>query len=191
MPSHTPLWQNGWYSQALRHDSPNFGPRPEGASIDLLVVHSISLPPGQYGGNEVQALFTNQLDWDAHPYFAQIRGLEVSSHFYIRRDGALLQFVSCDDRAWHAGRSEYRGRSNCNDDSIGIELEGLEGELFEPAQYACLARLSQALARHYPIAHIAGHEHIAPGRKQDPGPGFDWAVLKSLTDFSDRCFPLV
>jgi AmpD protein len=157
----------------------------------LLVVHSISLPPGQYGGNEVQALFTNQLDWDAHPYFAQIRGLEVSSHFYIRRDGALLQFVSCDDRAWHAGQSAYRGRSNCNDDSIGIELEGLEGELFESAQYACLARLSQALARHYPITHIAGHEHIAPGRKQDPGSGFDWAVLKSLTDFSDQCFPLV
>ena len=191
VPSHTPLWQNGWYSQAQRHDSPNFGPRPEGASIDLLVVHSISLPPGQYGGNEVQALFTNQLDWDAHPYFDQIRGLEVSSHFYIRRDGALLQFVSCDDRAWHAGQSAYRGRSNCNDDSIGIELEGLEGELFEPAQYACLARLSQDLAGQYPIAHIAGHEHIAPGRKQDPGPGFDWAVLKSLTDFSDRCFPLV
>ena len=191
MPSHTPLWQNGWYSQALRHDSPNFGPRPEGASIDLLVVHPIRLPPGQYGGNEVQALFTNQLDWDAHPYFAQIRGLEVSSHFYIRRDGALLQFVSCDDRAWHAGQSAYRGRSNCNDDSIGIELEGLEGELFESAQYACLARLSQALARHYPITHIAGHEHIAPGRKQDPGSGFDWAVLKSLTDFSDQCFPLV
>jgi N-acetyl-anhydromuramoyl-L-alanine amidase len=191
VPSHTPLWQNGWYSQALRHDSPNFGPRPEGACIDLLVVHSISLPPGQYGGNEVQALFTNQLDWDAHPYFAQIRGLEVSSHFYIRRDGALLQFVSCDDRAWHAGQSAYRGRSNCNDDSIGIELEGLEGELFESAQYACLARLSQALARHYPITHIAGHEHIAPGRKQDPGSGFDWAVLKSLTDFSDQCFPLV
>ncbi|OYU32801.1 MAG: N-acetylmuramoyl-L-alanine amidase [Comamonadaceae bacterium PBBC2] len=191
MPSPTSIWQNGWYSPAQRHDSPNFGPRPEGASIDLLVVHSISLPPGQYGGNEVQALFTNQLNWDAHPYFEQIRGLEVSSHFYIRRDGALLQFVSCDDRAWHAGQSAYRGRSNCNDDSIGIELEGLEGELFEPAQYACLARLSQALARHYPIAHIAGHEHIAPGRKQDPGPGFDWSVLKSLTNFSDQCFPLV
>jgi AmpD protein len=157
----------------------------------LLVVHSISLPPGQYGGNEVQALFTNQLDWDAHPYFAQIRGLEVSSHFYIRRDGTLVQFVSCDDRAWHAGRSEYRGRSNCNDDSIGIELEGLEGELFEPAQYESLARLCQDLAQHYPVAHIAGHEHIAPGRKQDPGPGFNWSVLKSLTNFPDQCFPLV
>ena len=155
------------------------------------MIHSISLPPGQYGGNEVQALFTNQLDWNAHPYFGQIRGLEVSSHFYIRRDGSLWQFVSCDDRAWHAGRSEYRGRSNCNDDSIGIELEGLEGDLFEPAQYNTLARLCQDLARQYPIGHIAGHEHIAPGRKQDPGPGFNWSLLKSLLVFSDQCFPLV
>ena len=184
-------WQQGWYAPAQRWDSPNFGPRPAGACIDLLVVHSISLPPGQYGGNEVQALFTNRLDWDAHPYFGQIRGLEVSSHFYIRRDGALWQFVSCDDRAWHAGRSEYRGRPHCNDDSIGIELEGLEGETFEPAQYDSLARLCQAIAGHYPIAHVAGHEHIAPGRKQDPGPGFDWPLLRSLLDFSDQCFPLV
>lgn len=185
------LWENGWFRDAQRLDSPNFGPRPLGACIDLLVVHSISLPPGQYGGREVQDLFTNQLDWDAHPYFDQIRGLEVSSHFYVRRDGSLWQFVSCHDRAWHAGRSAYRGRSNCNDDSIGIELEGLEGETFEPAQYTRLASLCQALAGHYPIAHIAGHEHIAPGRKQDPGPGFNWSVLKSLTDFSDRCFPSV
>ena len=184
-------WKQGWHPQAQRLESPNFGARPSQACIDLLVIHSISLPPGQYGGDAVQRLFTNQLDWDAHPYFQSIRGLEVSSHFYIRRDGTLLQFVSCDDRAWHAGQSAYRGRANCNDDSIGIELEGLEGELFESAQYASLARLSQALARQYPIAHIAGHEHIAPGRKQDPGSGFDWAVLKSLTDFSDQCFPLV
>ena len=184
-------WQQGWYAAAQRLDSPNFGPRPAGACIDLLVIHSISLPPGQYGGNEVQALFTNQLDWDAHPYFAQIRGLQVSSHFYVRRDGALWQFVSCNDRAWHAGASEYRGRSNCNDDSIGIELEGLEGETFEPAQYESLARLCQAIATQYPIAHIAGHEHIAPGRKQDPGPGFDWSLLRSLTVFTAQCFPLV
>ena len=184
-------WQQGWYAPAQRLDSPNFGPRPAGACIDLLVVHSISLPPGQYGGNEVQALFTNQLDWDAHPYFAQIRGLEVSSHFYIRRDGSLWQFVSCDDRAWHAGRSEYRGRPHCNDDSIGIELEGLEGETFEPAQYDSLARLCTALAAQYPIGHIAGHEHIAPGRKKDPGPGFNWSLLKSLVIFTDQCFPSI
>ncbi len=139
----------------------------------------------------MQALFTNQLDWDAHPYFGQIRGLEVSSHFYIRRDGSLWQFVSCDDRAWHAGRSAYRGRANCNDDSIGIELEGLEGECFEAAQYDSLARLCKTLATQYPLAHIAGHEHIAPGRKQDPGPGFDWPLLRSLLNFSDQCFPLV
>ncbi len=136
-------------------------------------------------------MFTNQLDWDAHPYFGQIRGLEVSSHFYIRRDGSMWQFVSGDDRAWHAGRSEYRGRANCNDDSIGIELEGLEGERFEAAQYESLARLCKALVTQYPIAHVAGHEHIAPGRKQDPGPGFDWPLLRSLLDFPNQCFPLV
>jgi len=182
-------WDRGWLQRAIRLDSPNFGPRPAQACIDLVVVHSISLPPGQYGGNAVQDLFTNRLDWDAHPYYQQIRGLEVSSHFYIRRDGELWQFVSCDDRAWHAGHSHYRGRDNCNDDSIGIELEGLEGETFEPAQYETLAQLCQTLAQHYPVAHIAGHEHVAPGRKQDPGPGFDWPRLRQLLDFSPRCFP--
>ena len=188
--SDTPTeWEGGWLQGAIRLPSPNFGPRPAQACIDLIVVHSISLPPGQYGGNAVQELFTNRLDWDAHPYYQQIRGLEVSSHFYIRRDGELWQFVSCDDRAWHAGRSHYRGRDNCNDDSIGVELEGLEGETFEPAQYATLATLCAALGRRYPIAHIAGHEHVAPGRKQDPGPGFDWPRLQNLLDFSPRCFP--
>lgn len=182
-------WNGGWLRQAIRLDSPNFGPRPEQACIDLVVVHSISLPPGQYDGDAVQALFTNRLDWDAHPYYQQIRGLEVSAHFYIRRDGELWQFVSCDDRAWHAGRSHYRGRDNCNDDSIGVELEGLEGDTFEPAQYDALAALCQALTRRYPIAHVAGHEHVAPGRKQDPGPGFDWLRLRSLLDFSPQCFP--
>lgn len=172
-----PVWNHGWYTPAQRLDSPNHGPRPEGACIDLLVIHSISLPPGQYGGPEVPALFTNQLDWQAHPYFMQIKGLRVSSHFFIRRDGQLLQFVSTNDRAWHAGVSEYRGRKNCNDDSIGIELEGLEGQLFEDAQYLQLNRLCQALQKYHPIAHVAGHEHIAPGRKQDPGTGFDWQRL--------------
>jgi AmpD protein len=160
-----------------------------GACIDLIVIHSISLPPGDYGSDSVQRLFTNQLPWDANPYFETLRGLEVSSHFYIRRDGTLWQFVSCDDRAWHAGSSQYRGRSNCNDDSIGIELEGLEGETFETAQYHGLANLCQALKQRYPIAYVAGHEHIAPGRKQDPGPGFDWAALKQLLDFSPQVFP--
>ena len=152
-------------------------------------MHSISLPPGQYGGPEVLQLFANTLDWDAHPYFQQIRGLEVSSHFLIRRDGSLWQFVSCDDRAWHAGASCWRERGNCNDDSIGVELEGLEGEPFEPAQYQALAELGEAIRLQYPLAHVAGHEHIAPGRKLDPGPGFDWAHLQQLTHWPRAWFP--
>jgi AmpD protein len=171
-------WDGGWYRFARRLDSPNYGPRPEGAAIDLVVVHSISLPPGEYGGDGVQQLFTNTLDWEAHPYFKSIEGTEVSSHFYVRRGGELWQFVSCDDRAWHAGASHWRGRDNCNDDSVGIELEGLEGDTFEAAQYETLAGLISVIAQRYPIEHVAGHEHIAPGRKQDPGPGFDWAMLR-------------
>ncbi len=184
-----PLWSRGWYRHAAHQPSPNFGPRPQGACIDLLVVHSISLPPGRYGGPEVLQLFANTLDWDAHPYFQQIRGLEVSSHFLIRRDGSLWQFVSCDDRAWHAGASCWRERSNCNDDSIGVELEGLEGDTFEPAQYQALAELGEAIRLQYPLAHVAGHEHIAPGRKQDPGPGFDWRRLQQLTHWPREWFP--
>jgi len=183
-------WQNGWYLAATRLDSPNFGERPAHAEIDLIVLHAISLPPGRYGGDEVQQLFTNVLDWRAHPYFEQIKGLTVSSHFYIRRDGALWQFVSCDHRAWHAGVSTYRGRSNCNDDSIGIELEGLEGEVFEDAQYQTLATLCADIMRHYPVAHLAGHEHIAPGRKLDPGAGFDWYRLQRLLALDARYLPL-
>ena len=172
------LWHDGWYRFAQHTPSPNFGPRPLDTTIDLVVVHSISLPPGQYGGPEISALFTNTLDWDAHPYFQQIRGTEVSAHFVIRRDGALIQFVSCDDRAWHAGRSNFQGRDNCNDFSIGIELEGLEGDVFELLQYETLTSLCAAIAQHYPTRHIAGHEHVAPDRKKDPGPGFDWAHLQ-------------
>lgn len=184
-----PLWSDGWYRSARRLDSPNFGQRPAHACIDLIVVHSISLPPGQYGGDEVQRLFTNTLDWDAHPYFQEIRGLQVSSHFYIRRNGEVWQFVSCDQRAWHAGASAWRGRGNCNDDSIGVELEGLEGQTFEPAQYDSLASLAAALQQRYPIRHVAGHEHIAPGRKQDPGPGFDWARLQAGLGWPHEFFP--
>ena len=182
-------WNDGWWSRAQRIDSPNFGERPKHAQIDLLVIHSISLPPGVYGGNEIEALFTNQLNWDAHPYFAQIRGMQVSSHFVIRRDGGLLQFVSCDKRAWHAGVSHYRGRDNCNDDSIGIELEGLEGETFEAAQYDTLSVVCKELMKNYPIAHIAGHEDIAPGRKFDPGAGFDWQSLQDKLVLSNSFFP--
>ena len=157
--------------------------------IDLVVIHSISLPPGQYGGDEVQRLFTNTLDWDAHPWFSQIRGLQVSAHFYIRRTGELWQFAPVQARAWHAGASSHEGRPNCNDYSIGIELEGLEGGLFEDAQYATLAALCRALATACPIRAVAGHEHIAPGRKHDPGSGFDWPRLRrALRDLHWR-FP--
>lgn len=186
---HPGLWEGGWYRYARRLDSPNFGPRPASAQIDLIVVHSISLPPGQYGGDEVQRLFTNTLDWNAHPYFQAIAGMEVSSHFYIRRHGELWQFVSCTDRAWHAGTSCYRGRENCNDDSIGIELEGLEGGTFEPAQYETLVSLCAALGQHYPVQHIAGHEHIAPGRKADPGQGFSWPELQRALGWPPQYFP--
>ncbi len=171
-------WDGGWYRPAQALASPNYGLRPEGAQIDLVVLHSISLPPGEYGTGAVQQLFTNQLDWDAHPYYQGIRGLQVSAHFFITRKGRIWQFVDCDQRAWHAGASCWRGRGNCNDDSIGIELEGLEGLTFESAQYAALAQLCADLAAHYPIRHVAGHEHIAPGRKLDPGPGFDWPRLR-------------
>jgi N-acetyl-anhydromuramoyl-L-alanine amidase len=185
----SPLWQDGWYPPARRVASPNHGLRPATVVIDLIVIHSISLPPGCFGGNEVEALFTNRLDTTAHPYFAQLQGLEVSSHFFIRRDGEIVQFVSTEQRAWHAGRSAYRGRENCNDDSVGIELEGLEGGLFEPQQYQQLARLCRDLAAELPIQHLAGHEHVAPGRKQDPGPGFDWGLLQVLSGLPARYFP--
>jgi len=183
------LWRDGWYGFARREASPNFGPRPAGALTDLIVVHSISLPPGEFGGTQVQQLFCNRLDWTAHPYFRRIEGLQVSAHFYIRRGGELWQFVSCDERAWHAGPSFYRGRRDCNDDSVGIELEGLEGDVFEPAQYECLGSLCAAIAQHYPIAHIAGHEHIAPGRKGDPGAGFDWPMLQRCLGWDRSAFP--
>lgn len=182
-------WQDGWWSAARRIDSPNHGPRPEGTEVTLALIHSISLPPGSYGGDSIERLFTNTLDWDAHPYFQQIRGLEVSSHFVVRRDGELLQFVPTARRAWHAGRSAWRGRENCNDYSIGIELEGLEGERFEPAQYERLAELLHALARQHPLRDVAGHEHVSPGRKLDPGTGFEWVRLQSLTDWPDQYFP--
>lgn len=171
------LWRNGWYRCAKAEASPNFEPRPDGSIVDLVVIHSISLPPGDFCNGNVQKLFANQLDWDAHPYFAAIRGLRVSAHFFISRTGELLQFVSCDHRAWHAGESSYYGRSDCNSYSVGIELEGLEGGLFEAAQYETLSTLGAAILANYPIRHIAGHEHIAVGRKSDPGAGFDWSYI--------------
>jgi AmpD protein len=182
-------WRQGWLRTARHCPSPNHGPRPAGACIDLIVLHSISLPPGVYGGPEIEQLFTNRLDWDAHPYFDTIRGLQVSSHFLIRRDGELVQFVDADARAWHAGASSWRGRGQCNDDSVGIELEGLEGDRFDAAQYKRLAELCEAIRQRYPIRHVAGHEHIAPGRKLDPGPGFDWRQLQQSLGWDIACFP--
>jgi AmpD protein len=182
-------WSDGRLLRARWCPSPNFGPRPEGVAIDLALIHSISLPPGEYGGDAIEQLFTNTLDWDAHPYYQQIRGIEVSSHFVIRRDGELLQFVSCADRAWHAGASSWRGRANCNDYSIGIELEGLEGERFELTQYAALSTLLDEVVQRFPIRAVVGHEHVAPGRKIDPGPGFEWQRLIASTPSAASLFP--
>jgi len=172
-----PDWRGGWWRHAVHVPSPNFGARPAGACVDTVVLHSISLPPGEYGGDGIERLFTNTLDWAAHPYYETIRGLRVSAHFVVRRDGAVLQFVAVADRAWHAGRSRWDGRDECNDWSIGIELEGLEGDRFEPAQVDALVRLLRAVDAHHPVRNVVGHEHVAPGRKIDPGPGFDWPEL--------------
>jgi AmpD protein len=174
-------WRDGWWPGAQHLASPNADERPEGARVDLVVVHSISLPPGEYGGDAVHRLFTSTLDCDAHPYYERLRGLRVSSHFFVRRDGAVVQFVSCDRRAWHAGVSSWRGRAACNDFSLGIELEGLEDSPFDGTQYDTLARLLRALARRYRFEAVLGHEHIAPGRKRDPGAAFDWDALARAT----------
>lgn len=164
----------GWLAGAQQIASPNCDERPAGELIRLIVIHNISLPPGQFGGDAVIALFTNRLDWDAHPYYQQIRGMRVSSHFFIRRDGHLIQFVPCTQRAWHAGVSCWRGRERCNDFSLGIELEGSDEIAFTDAQYATLNALLDTLCNAYPIEDIVGHSDIAPGRKTDPGPHFDW-----------------
>ncbi len=182
-------WEQGWWLPARRSPSPNFNARPAGVEVSLVVIHCISLPPGEFGGDGVERLFGNRLDWDAHPYFEQIRGLQVSSHFLLRRNASCVQFVSCNDRAWHAGVSSWRGQDQCNDFSIGIEIEGLEGGTFELVQYAALRELLRAVRRHYPIRSVAGHEHVAPGRKADPGAGFEWAELMLGGDWPTECFP--
>lgn len=171
--------QTGWFDMARRIDSPHFDERPVGESISLIVVHAISLPPSQFGSDDVAKLFTNTLDPDAHPYFSQIAALRVSAHFFIRRDGELIQFVSCIHRAWHAGVSCWEGRQRCNDFSIGIELEGCDEQLFEDAQYVRLVELIETLRANYPIVSVVGHSDIASGRKTDPGPCFDWRRLSS------------
>jgi AmpD protein len=160
--------------------SPNHDDRPEGVEIELLVVHSISLPPGEFGGPGIQQLFLNELNPEEHPYYAGIADLRVSAHFVVRRDGATVQYVACSKRAWHAGLSSWHGRSRCNDFSVGIELEGCDDITFAAAQYDALARLTRALRRRYPISDIVGHSDVAPGRKTDPGPHFDWQRYRSM-----------
>ena len=178
----------GQLSAATWLASPNFNKRPQNTSIDTIVIHNISLPPSEFnacgtdGIHYVKALFTNQLDWDAHPYFQTIKGAEVSAHLFIERDGAITQFVNFDERAWHAGRSSYLGRAECNDYSIGIELEGSDFTPFSAAQYEALAKAIVALYDAYPKTrrHLTGHSDIAPGRKTDPGDYFEWTKLRQM-----------
>ena len=168
---------NGWLDEAKHVPSPNFNCRPDQSVVNLLVIHNISLPPNQFGGAYIEQFFQNCLPWDEHPYFKSIEGLEVSSHFLIKRDGELVQFVSCFDRAWHAGASEFCGVDNCNDYSIGVELEGSDCEAYTSAQYSQLAELTKLLQTEFPEItreRITGHSNISPGRKTDPGESFDW-----------------
>ncbi len=178
--------EQGWLQQARRAPSPNWEHRPPGCRPELLLIHNISLPPGCYGGDCIERFFTNCLDWDEHPFFEEIRDVAVSAHLLVRRDGELVQFVDFDARAWHAGQSSWRGRDNCNDFSIGIELEGTDDDPYTDAQYTALAGVSAALIDHYPSldgGDIAGHSDVAPGRKTDPGPAFDWGrYRRTLAD---------
>jgi AmpD protein len=173
----------GELSGARQVPSPNYDARPVGVQPDLIIVHGISLPPSEYGGPCIDQLFTNCLPWDAHPYFKQIEGMQVSSHLLIRRDGEVVQYVRFCHRAWHAGASNYQGRERCNDFSIGIELEGTDDTAYEAEQYHGLARVILALCVAYPslsLDRIVGHSDVAPGRKSDPGDSFDWPRLRAL-----------
>jgi AmpD protein len=168
---------HGWFDGARHVPSPNCDERPDGQAVSLIVIHAISLPPAQFGGDDIERLFTNTLDPDAHPYFVRICALRVSAHFLIRRDGELIQFVPCDRRAWHAGISRWQGRQCCNDFSIGIEIEGCDELPFEDIQYDRLIDLIGRVNARYPIVALAGHADIAPERKTDPGPYFAWQRL--------------
>jgi N-acetyl-anhydromuramoyl-L-alanine amidase len=172
------LGHDGWFKSVRRAASPNFDQRPADAAIELIVVHNISLPPGCYGGGHIERLFTNILDPNADPTFADLATMRVSAHLLIERDGAAVQFVSCLERAWHAGVSEFEQRVRCNDFSIGIELEGTDDDPYADAQYATLQQLIEQLVSRYPIRAVRGHCDIAPGRKTDPGPAFDWRRLR-------------
>jgi AmpD protein len=166
---------DGWIAGARRVLSPNCDSRPPRTAAALLLLHSISLPRGEYGGDAIERLFTNRLDPAAHASFADLAGLRVSAHFLVRRDGGLIQFVPLERRAWHAGASRWRGRERCNDFSVGIELEGTDDSEFAAAQYECLLKLFKKLQNLLPLREVAGHSDVAPGRKSDPGAGFDWA----------------
>ena len=167
----------GWLKGTRWVFSPNPGARPAGSDVSLVVVHNISLPPDDFSGDWIERFFRNRLDPATHPYFATIADLQVSAHFLIRRDGRVIQFVGCDRRAWHAGQSAWQGRENCNDYSVGIEFEGSDNQPYTAAQYAALWRTLDALRTRYPLTAVAGHCHVAPGRKSDPGPFFDWAAV--------------
>lgn len=175
-----------WLAGARRVPSPNCDARPAGAEISLLIVHCISLPPGRYGGDAVERLFTNRLDPRAHRYYRRLAGLRVSSHFFVRRDGELVQFVPVERRAWHAGVSSWRGRERCNDFSIGVELEGTDTTTFTGAQYRALAALVRRLRASLPLRDIAAHSDVAPTRKSDPGAAFDWPRLLAALSRVDR-----
>ncbi|MDC0403618.1 1,6-anhydro-N-acetylmuramyl-L-alanine amidase AmpD [Porticoccaceae bacterium] len=188
-PERLQLSKEGWLSGVTHCPSPNCNARPASAVVSLLVIHNISLPPGEYGGGHIAELFTNQLDKDTHPYFASVAELQVSSHFLIERDGSLTQFVGTQQRAWHAGISSFQGVQNCNDFSVGIELEGCDESPYNDAQYAALAALTVLLLNRYPALtsqRIVGHCDIAPGRKTDPGPSFDWPRYFKLLGTSSR-----
>jgi AmpD protein len=186
-----PIDAHGWidHPRVRKTPSPNVDDRPAGQPASLLVLHNISLPPDRFGGPHIEGLFTNTLDYSAHPWLEQLRGLRVSAHFVIYRDGAIVQFASADRRAWHAGVSRFDGRERCNDFSIGIELEGCDTQPFEPAQYQALDWLVPILRHRYPLAAVRGHEHIAPGRKTDPGPHFDWRRFAVGTDWPAEGLP--
>ena len=169
--------RDGWSDEVRRVESTHCDERPPGERVCLLVLHAISLPPGEFGGDSVERLFTGRLDAAAHPYFRALAGTRVSAHFLVRRDGEVLQFVPVTQRAWHAGVSSWRGRPRCNDFSVGVELEGTDDTAFTDPQYRSLSRVARALCREFPVAAIAGHSDIAPGRKCDPGTGFDWPRL--------------
>ncbi len=179
----------GWLQRARRCRSPNFDARPGGVTVDLLVIHFISLPAGRFSGDAIEHLFTNRLDVDTHPSFGMLRGLRVSAHFLVRRRGELLQFVDVDARAWHAGPSRFLGRERCNDFSIGIELEGDEQHDFTAAQYRRLGFLIGVLRQRHPLRWMAGHSDIAPGRKTDPGPCFDWTRVHAMPQARDLLRP--